>query len=421
MDSLQIRRLALSEIHPDPANVRLHGTANKQAIRASLARFQQVEPLLVQAGTRRLIAGHGRLEAMRELGWSEADVVELDVTDIEATSLAIALNRSGELAEWDEHALARILQSLPTAERIGFDDAQLDELIASITPPKEIEDPGPGEPPVTPVTQTGDLWLLGDHRIHCGDSTKPEDMARLMNGEKAWLLATDSPYLVNYRGGNHPQSSVNSAEVKDKNWDDYVDPETSVEFFATFLRVALEHCVERVPVYNWHASKRQPLLEEAWKQNGLLSHQQLIWSKARAVLTRSHYMWAHEPCLYGWREGFMPEHDRRPPPSERSVWEIDQIGQQDGIHPTQKPVEIFERPIRFHTRVGEVVCEPFSGSGTQIIAAETLNRRCYAMEISPAYVDVAVVRWQNATGKQATLEGSGQSFEEVRSSRVAAS
>ena len=207
--------------------------------------------------------------------------------------------------------------------------------------------------------------------------------------------------------------------MKDKHWDDYVDPETSVAFFTDFLRIALAHCTERVPVYQWHATRRQALVEEAWRENGLLVHQTIIWAKSRGVLTHSHYLWSHEPCFYGWREGFMPEKDRRPDPSERTVWNIDQQGQNDGIHPTQKPLEIFERPIVSHTRRGEVVLEPFSGSGSQIIAAQRHGRRCFAMELSPAFVDAAVLRWQNATGQRATLDDDGRTFEAIASERAA--
>jgi DNA modification methylase len=137
------------------------------------------------------------------------------------------------------------------------------------------------------------------------------------------------------------------------------------------------------------------------------------------VLTRSHFLWAHEPCFYGWRKGMQPEKDRRPEPSQRTVWEIDQKGQQDGIHPTQKPLEVFEGPIRWHTRHGEICMEPFSGSGTQLIAAERLGRRCFAMEASPAYVDVAVKRWEGATGRDAVLEGEGGTFNAVQAQRAA--
>jgi hypothetical protein len=204
---LTIRRVALTELHADPANARAHDEVNLAAIEGSLARFGQAEPLVVQAGSRRVIGGNGRLKAMKHLGWTEADVVELDVDDLQATALGIALNRSGELATWDDPALAKILDQLREAdatEGIGFDDREIDRLLRSIEQETELTDPGAEEPSEHPVTQRGDLWILGEHRILCGDSTSAEDMARLMAGETAVLLATDPPYLVDYDRANHP-------------------------------------------------------------------------------------------------------------------------------------------------------------------------------------------------------------------------
>jgi hypothetical protein len=191
---LEIRRVPLGDLHLDPANARAHGAANMEAIVASLRRFEQVEPLVVQKATGRVIGGNGRLVAMQMLGWTECDIVELDVDDLAATSLGIALNRTAELAEWDEDTLARLLFELKQGdalEGVGFSldevDALIDELLEGQQP--EIEDPGPEEPPEHPVSRTGDLWILGQHRLLCGDSTKADDVARLMAGEQATLLA----------------------------------------------------------------------------------------------------------------------------------------------------------------------------------------------------------------------------------------
>lgn len=259
----------------------------------------------------------------------------------------------------------------------------------------------------------------------CGDSTNAAHMAILMGSDRAMLLATDPPYQVDYDGTNHPSShhkkagrkAASGSEVGNKHWDAYIDPESSVAFFADFLRVALAHCDERAPVYQWHATRRQVLVEQAWEQNELLVHQTIIWSKTRGVLTRSHYLWSHEPAFYGWRKGMQPEKDRRPPPSERTVWEIAQPDEGGSIHPTSKPLAIFERPIEFHTRPGEVILEPFNGSGSQLIAAERLHRKCRSMELSPAFVDAALRRWEKATGRAATLDGDGRTFAEIAAER----
>ncbi|MCB9508500.1 MAG: DNA modification methylase [Myxococcales bacterium] len=419
---MDVRSVPLAQLHRDPANVRLHDSRNLSAIADSLARFGQQKPIVVNPRGQ-ILAGNGTYEAAQQLGWTEILVVESSLEALEATAFAIADNRTSDLSAFDEPALARLLFELRAEDAldgVGFDDSDLDELLAALDDGTgtDLDDAGAGEPPETPVTRPGDLWLLGEHRLLCGDSTSADDMARLMQGDVAALLATDPPYLVDYRGGNHPQSWSNTPDVKDKSWDDYVDPESGLAFFTDWLRAALPHCRPDVPVYQWHATRRQALVEQAWVANGLLVHQTLIWAKARPVLTRCHFMWAHEPCFYGWPQGHMPE--RRPEPSARTVWEIDQVGEQDGIHPTQKPTEIFKRPIGWHTRKGEVVLEPFSGSGTQLIAAEGLGRRCRAMEISPAFVDVAVHRWQETTGGAATLAETGQTFDEVVAERAGA-
>ncbi len=431
---MKVETVAISSLHEDPANARKHGDRNIAAIKASLARFEQQRPIVVGPGDV-VVAGNGTLRAARELGWDQIQIVRTDLEGVDRVAFAIADNRTAELAEWDDEVLVAALQSLaedPTfdLEVTGFDELEVESLLYEHGQiDSDVVDPGPEDPPETPVSRSGDLWLLGEHRILCGDSTSADDMARLMADDTAVLLATDPPYLVDYDGTNHPaehhkkagrKETAEGNEVGNKHWDAYVDPETSVSFFADFLRVALAHCIDRVPVYQWHATRRQALVEQAWEANGLLLHQTLIWVKTRGVLTRSHYLWQHEPCFYGWPKGMMPEKERRPATDAKTVWAIEGDALQDGSHPTIKPVAIFERPIHFHTRPGEVVLEPFSGSGTQILAAERLKRRCRAMEISPAFVDVAVKRWQKATGVDAILESSGLTFSDVEAERLPA-
>ena len=262
------------------------------------------------------------------------------------------------------------------------------------------------EAPGVPVTQPGDLWLLGPHRLLCGDSTSVEDIARLMAGERAVVMPTDPPYLVDYTGGNHPQSWSNRPAVKDKHWDSYHEGDGAA-FFAAFLRVALaEALVPNPALYQFHATRRQVLVETAWQVNGLLVHQTVVWVKSRPVLTRSDYMWQHEPCFYGWVEGKRPS--KRPPANATTVWTVDQVGESDGVHPTQKPVELVRRMVEHHTERGEAVYEPFAGSGTAIAACELTGRVCYALELSPAFCDVVVQRWERLTGKAAVREPAPQ-------------
>jgi hypothetical protein len=254
-------------------------------------------------------------------------VVVTDLQGPDARGYALADNRTAELAEWDPAQLLAELKALPEdlAAAIGWDEGEMrrvarDAEDAINAMRAELADDAVPEPPAVPVTKPGDLWLLGTHRLLCGDSTKPEDVARLMNGEKASLCASDPPYLVDYTGGDHPQSFHNDAAVKDKTWDAYVDPETSVAFFENYLRLALAHCVEGTAFYQWHAHRRQDLVDAAWKNLGLLRHQQVIWAKSRPVLTRSHLLWAHEPCVYGWLEGFPPSSAPPPPRPPCGRW-----------------------------------------------------------------------------------------------------
>jgi DNA modification methylase len=389
----------------DPHNARSHPERNLDSIKESLTRFGQQKPIVVSPeGV--VLAGNGTLAAAQALGWTQIAVLVTNLAGPDARGYALADNRSSELAEWDVARLIEELNALPDgmAYAIGWDEGEMrrvaheaEQAIAAMQ--ADLQDDVVPEPPAVPTAKRGDLWLLGKHRLLCGDSTNAEDVARLMNGEKSSLCASDPPYLVDYTGGDHPQSFHNKPDVKDKHWDAYVDPETSVAFFEGYLRLALAHCHEGTAFYQWHAHRRQDLVDAAWKSLGLLRHQQIIWTKSRPVLTRSHLLWAHEPCVYGWLEGFPPR--LRPPTNETTVWAIDHTGAAGVDHPTVKPLEIFARPIRWHTLTGEICHEPFSGSGTQIVAAEKLERRCYAMELSPAFVDVAVQRWEALTGRKA--------------------
>ena len=215
-------------------------------------------------------------------------------------------------------------------------------------------------------------------------------------------MATDPPYLVDYTGEDRPGLNKSNRPKKVDYWDAYKDPEASVDFYFKFLSAGLAHLVSHSPVYQWHANRRQVLVEQAWIKADLLMHQQLIWVKARGVPTYSLYLWRHEPCMVGWVEGFKPK--LKPPSDASTVWNIDQRFEQMGIHSTQKPVELFIRPIEYHTELGDIVYEPFSGSGTQIIAAERTGRVCCTIEQEPAYVDVAIKRWEAFTGLKATRQ-----------------
>jgi DNA modification methylase len=409
-NAMSIVQVPTDDLKPDPANPRRIGDAELEALTRSIQEFGLVDPIIARREDGTVIGGHQRLLAARRLGYKTVPVVYVDLSPEKAHLLNLALNRIS--GDWDKELLARLLADLDSTPNIdisltGFDDDEIAKLLKGLELRDKKDraesfdvDEALKAAQAQPVAKRGDLWHLGDHRLLCGDSTDPDDAQRLMADTKAVLMATDPPYLVDYTGGSHPQSRSNKPSVKDKHWDEYRDPTTAVDFFKRFLDVALPHLIETAAIYQWHAFRRQALVEQAWTESGLLVHQQIIWAKARGVLTRSHYMWQHEPCFYGWREGKMPK--RKPPSNETTVWSICHEGESMGIHPTQKPLEIFERPISYHTEPGDVCLDPFLGSGTQVIAAERLARRCFAIEKEPAYVDVAIKRWEAFTGDLAT-------------------
>jgi DNA modification methylase len=416
---LAVKRVPIDSIHQDPANARSHGPENMAAIEASLRRFGQAEPLVVQAGTGRVIGGNGRLAAMKKLGWTDCDIVELDIDDLQATALGIALNRSSELAFWNEPALAKILEELRAEDAldgVGYSPADIDALLEELkgdVDPKEIDDPGPSPPTDKPVTRLQDLWLLGEHRLLCGDSTKPGDITRLMAGEKAALLSTDPPYCVEYTGDVRPQDSG-------KDWSKVyreIDIKDLGEFLRAMFGAVLPHLEADAAIYVWHAHLQYPVIDRVFEEFGILRHQPIIWKKPSSTFTYSYYRWAHEPCLFGWRQGHKPPHYLEN--GMTSVWEVDWEGKQriTSFHPTSKPTKLFEIPMEQHTKTGAIVLEPFCGSGSQIIAAEKLGRKCRAMEISPVFIDGTILRWQQATGKEARLEGGG-TFAEVKAERA---
>jgi DNA modification methylase len=393
---VDFRRVPAAELLPNQRNWRKHPPAQRNALRGLLQDVGFAGAVLARQGAEGqliLVDGHLRKDT---LPGETIPVLVTDLTEAEADMVLATFDPIGAMATRDDAALRELLASLSSS------DPGLNGLLEKLGKPVEggltdaDEETGPME---GSVVERGDLFLLGEHRLMCGDSTSPEDVQRLMAGERAALMATDPPYLVDYDAGNHPQSWHDAEKGNDQRWDVFVSADASQAFFEGFLRVALEHALtDEVAIYQWHASRRQAMVEGAWATNSLLVHQQIVWKKARPILTYSHYMWQHEPCFYGWREGKKPQ---KPPATETTVWEIDQVGQQDGIHPTQKPTEIFAIPMRNHTSPRDTCYEPFSGSGSQLISAEQLGRRCFAMELAPEYVAAAVRRWERFTGRRA--------------------
>jgi DNA modification methylase len=413
--------VAVESLFPNPSNPRRNDEAVPH-VAASIRRFGWQQPLVAKASGE-LIAGHTRYKAALALGEKRVPVVRFEGSELDAVAFGIADNKSHEYSTWDDAALATLLQELrneDALEGVGFSTDEIDELIAEveaqIAGPRDVDDQGPEEPPVNPISRMGDLWLLGDHRLLCGDSTKPDDIARLMAGDKAALLATDSPYAVGYDGMNRPG---HDGKPSGKDWS-AVYHETDIKDLGAFLdniySACLPHVADDAAVYLWFAHVQHPAIAATWEKHELLFHQVIVWVKPCATFGHSYYRWRHEPCAFGWRRGHKPEHGTA---QLETVWEADWDGKAriTTFHPTSKPTRLFEIPMEMHTKRGAIVLEPFSGSGSQLIAAEKLGRRCRALELEPAFVDGTILRFQKATGKQAILESSGETYDALAAQR----
>lgn len=417
---LAVEWIPLDRLFPNPSNPRKNEPAIPH-VTASLRRFGWQQPIVAKTSGE-IIAGHTRHLAAQQLKMAEVPVVWFDGDDLAATAYSIADNRTHEFATWDDTALARILKDLRAEDAldgVGYSSDDIDALLRELGEDAaggDVDDPGPKEPPETPISRVGDLWILGEHRLLCGDSSASRDVERVLNGDVAQLFSTDPPYCVEYTGNDRP---IHDGKPSGKDWSHVyreIDIADLGEFLDGVLNACLPKTVDDAAIYMWHAHVQQPTIAATFERHGLLLHQVLCWVKPVATFGHSYYRWRHEPCAFGWRKGHKPKHGFG---LMDSIWEVDWEGKAriQTFHPTSKPPRLFEIPMEQHTAAGAIVLEPFSGSGSQLIAAEKLKRRCRAIEISPAFVDGTVERWQDATGREAILDGSKKTFATIANER----
>ena len=385
-----LRMVPASDLRPNPKNWRTHPKAQADALRGVLAEIGLADACLARElpdGSLMLIDGHLRAET---LGDGDVPVLILDVNEAEADKLLATLDPLAAMADSDAAKLDALLRNVDTGsealQQMMAATADAAGLYQDAEPQDIVEDEVP-EPPADPITKPGDLWTLGVHRLLCGDSTKAEDVERLMAGAKAGMMVTDPPYGVDYDGGQ-----ANAKKREKLSGDD------TTEVFNAGLSAAL-NAVPSGAWYIWHAGRYAEPVYAAIRKCGFDVRALIVWNKLKAHYgaPSAHYCQKHEPCLYAVRDsaGFCG------PSNEVTVWDIEQPHRNEH-HPTQKPIICMARAIRNHE--AESVYDPFLGSGTTLIAAEQLGRKCYGMEISPAYCDVIVKRWETLTGKKATRE-----------------
>jgi DNA modification methylase len=393
----------------------------------SLREFGFKIPCLVRSDGE-VVDGHLRLKAARKLGITQIPVILCDEwTPAQVKAFRIMVNRSATWADWDDELLTLELRDLQEMDfnlaLTGFDTKQLDDLLLDAIPVEDDLPPVPEQP----VTRAGDLWLLGPHRVLCGDATDPETVSQLLGDSKPLVMVTDPPYGIELDSEWRDKAGLNGCGAAEPSYLKHRTEGHRETSISGDTRADWSQAFELVPslevAYVFHASKFTREVLDGLLRIGFLHHQQIIWDKGRAVLTRTHYWFQHEPCWYV-RKKNAPWYGK--PGENSTIWVspspkfiMGGSGEEKFDHPTQKPVELMRRPILNHTKPGELVYEPFLGSGTTLAAAEVTKRVCYGIELDPKYADVVVHRWQGLSGKKATLEGDRRTFDAVAADRQA--
>ena len=432
--TLQIQIWPIDKLVPYARNPRKNDPAVDRMC-SSIREFGFKIPVLARSNGD-VVDGHLRLKAARKLGsWPGGDTAGIPVilcdewSESQVKAFRLMVNRSVAWAAWDEELLALELQELNAADfdldLTGFNPKEIDDLLA--LPDEERANEAPPAPE-NPVSRSGDLWLCGKHRVLSGDSTSADDVAKLLGDRQPRLMVTDPPYGIELDSEWRDRAGLNGCGPAEAS---YMKKRTEGHTETTIsgdTRADWSEAFELVPsiqiAYVWHASVFTREVLDGLLRIGFLYPQQIIWNKGRTVLTRTHYWYQHEPAWY-CRKKNAPWFGKAGENS--TVWDSPSpkfiMGGSDEEkydHPTQKPIDLMRRPILNHTKRGELVYEPFLGSGTTLAAAELTERICFGMELDPKYVDVIVQRWQSLSGKKATLDGDGRTFEEVAAERKVA-
>lgn len=408
-----IEHRSVASLIPYANNARTHCDEQVAQIARSIEEFGFVNPVLVGSDDV-IVAGHGRLMAAKQLGMDTVPVIVLGhLTETQRRALVIADNQITANSGWDEELLKQELAELDALdfdlELMGFSDEELEGLLLLAEPEGQTDDDGLPEPEEHPVSQPGDLWILGDHRVLCGSATESADVAILMDGLLADMVFTDPPYNVDYANPEKNGKAKKDRRIKNDN--------LGSEFY-TFLLDAMNNLlgVCKGAIYICMSSSELDTLQKSFREAGGKWSTFIIWAKNTFTLGRSDYQRQYEPILYGWKEG--SEHFWCGARDQGDVWYFNKPARND-LHPTMKPVELVERAIRNSSKTRDTVLDLFGGSGSTLIACEKSHRSARLMELDPKYVDVIVRRWEEYTGKEAWLDSNQLTFAQNRADRLA--
>ena len=397
---MQVIEKKISDLIPYENNPRKNDIA-VDAVMASIKEFKFRVPIIIDKNSV-IVAGHTRLKAAQKLGLKTVPcIVADDLTPEQIKAFRLVDNKVGELAGWDFEKLDLELEELDfDMTPFGFEIGNEEE-----TPSEAVEDEAP-EPPAEPVSKLGDVWLLGRHKLICGDSTKTATFA-FMGGEKAEMVFTDPPWNVNY-GDAKDQPSWKPRKILN----DYMPTEEFKNFMNSAFARMSENILPGAIAYVVMSAQEWGNLMLTLAENDFHWSSTIIWNKDQLVLSRKDYHTKYEPIWYGW-DGRAPRLHPLEDRKQCDVWDIPRPKKSDE-HPTMKPVELVFRAIENSTKKGDTILDIFGGSGTTLIAAEQSNRRCFMVELDPKYVDVIIERWQDLTGKEATLERTGETFDSLK-------
>ena len=395
-EATKIDYLLVNTLIPYANNSRTHDDAQVAQIAASIKEFGFRNPILVDGVG--IIAGHGRLLAATKLGLDKVPTIDCsDMTETQKKAYIIADNKLALNSGWDTNLLSLELEQLDAdgfnLELLGFDSKELDELLAPEVVEGLTDEDAVPDVPDEPKTKLGDIYILGNHRLMCGDSTSLDQIEKLLDGEMADMAFTDPPYNVDYGNSNNPRyksRQIMNDKMNDDDWDTFVND---------YITALLTYCHGNI--YIAMSDKELGHMQLTFEKLGGKWASFIVWVKDRLVLSGKDYHSRHETILYGWKDG-VSDRQRVEDRTETDVWEIKRPSNSE-LHPTMKPVELVERALTNSSKSKNIVLDLFGGSGTTMIACEKINRKAYIMELDPKYCDVIVKRWEDFTGKQAVL------------------